>query len=162
RAGVIAAEEPGRGQQREVLQPGDLPDLLDVPGLLLHPVVDAEGVAAGGGATAGHRVVEPVGFHHVGPGYAQHFPLTPHTLPPPARGTWAAAARMAVFASAGPRAAVPGGRMLGKRRWPAGDGASAAAAICSRLTCLRDQVTWSAWSRARHATSAGDICRARC
>ena len=39
------AEEPGRGQQRQVLQPGDLPDLLDVAGLLLRAVVDPERVA---------------------------------------------------------------------------------------------------------------------
>ena len=78
--GIIVAEEPGRGQEREVLQPGDLPDLLDVPGQLLHAVVDAERVAAGGGAAAGHRVVEPVGRYQVGPGHAQHLPLAPHKL----------------------------------------------------------------------------------
>ena len=38
----IVAEEPGRGQQREVLQPGDLPDLLDVADLLLGSLVDPE------------------------------------------------------------------------------------------------------------------------
>ena len=45
RVRLVAGQEPGGGQQREVLQPGDLPDLLDVAGLLLRAVVDPEAVA---------------------------------------------------------------------------------------------------------------------
>src|SRR5262245_37231167 len=77
---LVVCEEPGGSQQREVLQPGDLPDLLDVAGLLLRAVVDAEGVAVRRRPAAGHRVEEPVGRHEVGPGYAEDLPLTPQQL----------------------------------------------------------------------------------
>ncbi len=73
---LVAGEEPGRGQQREVLQAGDLPDLLDVADLLLRAVIDAEGVAVRSGPAAGHRIAEPVGPLQVGPDDAQDLPLT--------------------------------------------------------------------------------------
>src|SRR5215831_3958478 len=84
---------------------------------------------------------------------------TPSTSHLPRRSL-AAEARIAALAPAGTRAAALGGRVLGKPLWPGGDSPGVTAAICSRLTCRRDHATWSAWSRARHATSAGDICRA--
>ena len=83
RVRLVAGEEPGRGQQREVLQPGDLPDLLDVAGLLLRAVVDPEGVAVRIGPAPGHRIAEPVGLDQVGPVDAQHLPFT---LQQPVRG----------------------------------------------------------------------------
>ena len=67
RVPLVAAQRPGRGQQREVLQAGDLPDLLDVADLLLGAVIDPEGIAVRGGPATGHGIAEPVGPHHVGP-----------------------------------------------------------------------------------------------
>ena len=74
------AEEPGRGQQRQVLQPRDLPDLLDVPGLRLRAVVDAEGVTVGEGPAAGYGIMEPVRQEHVRPDGAQHLPFSGQQL----------------------------------------------------------------------------------
>ena len=53
--------DPLTSQERQVLQPRDFPDLLDVAGLLLRAVIDPEGVAVCRGSAAGHRVKEPVG-----------------------------------------------------------------------------------------------------
>ena len=47
RVPLVAAEEPRRRQQSQVVQPGHFPDLLDVPGLRFGSVVDPEGVPAG-------------------------------------------------------------------------------------------------------------------
>ena len=66
-----------------MLQPRDLPDLLDVARLLRRPVVDPEGVAVRVGAATGDRIGEPVGLHQVGPLDAEHVPLT---LQQPIRG----------------------------------------------------------------------------
>ena len=68
---LVLAQVPGGGQQGQVLQPGDLPDLLDVADLFLGPVVDAEGVPVGFGAAPGHRVQEPVRLDQVGPQHAE-------------------------------------------------------------------------------------------
>ena len=73
---LVVGQEPGRGQQREVLQAGDFPDLLDVAGLLLGTMIDPEGALVLGGPAAGNRIVEPVGPDKIGPGNAQYLPLT--------------------------------------------------------------------------------------
>ena len=80
---LVLAQEPGGGQQREVLQPGELPDLLDVTDLLLRAVVDAERVPIRVGPPAGHRVAEPVGPLQVGAEHPQGLPLPPQQ---PVRG----------------------------------------------------------------------------
>ncbi len=72
---IVPGEVPGHGEQREMLQPGDLPDLLDVARLLLGAVVDAERVPVGRGAPAGHRISEPVRADQVGPLDAEDLPL---------------------------------------------------------------------------------------
>ena len=76
--GVVASKEPGRGQEREVLQAGNLPDLLDVADAGFRALVDPERVAIRRRPVPGDRIVEPVGRHQVGPGDAQHLPLPPH------------------------------------------------------------------------------------
>ena len=131
---LVMAEEPGGGQQREVLQAGDLPDLLDVAGLLLRAVIDAEGVAVGSGPAAGHRIAEPVGPHHVGPDDAQDLPLAPQQ---PVRGLEDGLPGLRGHPRGGARR-QDGGE---PRRSPGG--AAAAAASCSRLTCRRDQAARS-------------------
>ena len=77
RVAVVVAQRPGAGQQREMLQPGDLPDLLDVAGLLFRAMVDAECIAIRVGPAAGHRVTEPVGPVQIGAEYPQGLPLPP-------------------------------------------------------------------------------------
>ena len=117
-----------------MLQPGDLPDLLDVAGLLLRAVVDAERVAVGRGPAAGHRVVEPVGLHQVGPGDAQHLPLTPQQL---------------VRGRQDGRPGLRGHPRGGIRRQDGGEPALAAPVAAAsggrqsapRLTCRRDQAS---------------------
>ena len=145
---LLAGQEPGGGQQREVLQPGDLPDLLDVAGLLLRAVVDPEAVAAGIGAAPGHRIGEPVGLDQVGPGRRPAPPTRPSAAGPRRRarppGPARAPARRCPAGSTAPNLAHAGRRRAGQR--PA-----------RGRTCRRVQAAWSAWSRARQATSAGDI-----
>ena len=87
---LVLGEEPGGGQQREVLQPGELPDLLDVTDLLLCAVIDAERVLIRVGPSAGHRVAEPVGPLQVGAEHPQGFPLTLLAAGPrpPAPASW--------------------------------------------------------------------------
>ena len=75
RVNVIAAEEPGRGEQREVVQPGDFPYLLDIAGLLLRAMVDPERVPISRRPQAGHGVEEPVRGHHVVAVQAEHVPV---------------------------------------------------------------------------------------
>src|SRR5260370_22729607 len=53
---LFMGEKPGISQKREMLQPGDLPDLLDVADLLLRAVIDTEGVTFWSGPAACHRV----------------------------------------------------------------------------------------------------------
>ena len=149
---LVMGEEPGGGQQREVLQPGDLPDLLDVADLLLRAVIDAEGVTVGSGPAAGHRVAEPVGLHQVGPDDAQDFPFAAHQ---PVR----AGQNGGLGLRRDTRGGVPAARRRRTSRSPAGGGASAPS--CPGLTCRRDHSACSTWSRARQATSAGDIAAAR-
>src|SRR5215472_9115857 len=72
---LVAAEEPGRGKQRQMLQPRQFPDLLDVSRLVLRPVIDPEGVPRIRRTTAGNRVQEPVRRPYVGPENAEYFPL---------------------------------------------------------------------------------------
>ena len=78
RVRLVTAQEPGRGQQREVLQAGDFPDLLDVADLLFRTLVDPERVTVRRGPAAGHRVAEPVGRHQVGPRDAEDLPFAAH------------------------------------------------------------------------------------
>ena len=144
---------PGGGQQREVLQAGDLPDLLDVADLLLRAVVDPERVAVRVGPAAGHRVAEPVGLLQVGPDHARA-PPTHRAAAGPRRQ------RPPFLASSGHPAAVPGGSTAANRRSPGWAGRRPRAS-CRRVTCRGDQASRSTWSRARQATSAGDIRAAR-
>ena len=59
-----------------MLQPGDLPDLLDVSDLLLRAVIDAEGVSIRRVPAACHGVTEPIWKHQVSSAQAQHVPFT--------------------------------------------------------------------------------------
>ena len=68
-------EEPGGGQQRQVLEAVEFPDLLHVAGLFLGTLVDLERVHVRCGPAARHRVVEPVGLLHVGPDDAEQLPF---------------------------------------------------------------------------------------
>src|SRR5579859_6566957 len=72
---LVMGERPGSGEQREVLQPGEFPDLLDVADLLFRAVIDPEGMAVLNGPTARHRVEEPVRLYQVRPDDAQDFPF---------------------------------------------------------------------------------------
>jgi hypothetical protein len=57
---LVLGKPPGRGQHCDVMMPGHFPDLLDVAGFRLIPVMDAEGQLTIGGATSRHRIMEPV------------------------------------------------------------------------------------------------------
>ena len=72
---VVTSQQPGGRQHREMLHARDFPDLLHVAALLFRAVVDPEGVTAGIGPAASHRVAEPVGLDHVRPYDAQNLPL---------------------------------------------------------------------------------------
>ena len=109
---LFVGKKPGIGQQREVLQPGDLPDLLDVADLLLRAVIDTEGITVRSGPATCHRVAKPVGAHQIGPN-------TPSTSHSP-RISRSALSRTAALASSGTRSAVPGGKTAANLRSPAG------------------------------------------
>src|SRR5580693_4295731 len=72
---LVMGEKPGRGEQSEVLQPGEFPDLLDVADLIFRAVIDPEGMAVLNGPTACHRIEEPVRPYQVRPDDAQDFPF---------------------------------------------------------------------------------------
>ncbi len=84
--------------------------------------------------------------------------VTPSTSHSPLMSR-SAAASTAALASAGTWPAASGGSTAVKRRSPAGG--DTCAGRSSGRTCRRDQASRTAWSRARQATSAGDIRAAR-
>ena len=98
---LVLGEEPGGGQQRQVLQPGELPDLLDVADLLLRAVVDTERVLI----RADRR---PVTGSRNQSGSSRSVRITPRVSHSP-RSSRSAAASTSFLASSGTRAAVPGG-----------------------------------------------------
>ena len=111
RVSLVMAEEPGRGQQREVLQPGELPYLLDVADLLLGAVIDAERVAVRertGGRSPGR------GTSQAGPGRSGRRPGPPIHRP-------SAAPRCPEWPPGPPpgtRSAVSGGKTAANLRSP--------------------------------------------
>ncbi len=118
RVPVVPGEVPGGCQQRQVLQPGDLPDLLDVAGLRLRAMVDPERVTVRGRPAAGHRVAEPVGLYQVGPADPEHLPLAPHEL---------------VSGRQHGRPGIPGHALGGIRRQDGGEPARARLGLRSQL-----------------------------
>src|SRR5262249_26099684 len=75
RVRVIVAEVPRGREERQMLQPREFPDLLDVPCLLFRAMVDPECVPVARRATAGDWIKKPVRRDQVGPADAEHVPL---------------------------------------------------------------------------------------
>ena len=148
--GLVAGEEPRRGQQREVLQAGDLPDLLDVAGLLLRAVVDPERVAL----RLGTRARSPGrGTSRARPGRSG-----PRRAPPTARPASCCGrrgdGRRALGRAPAPR--CPRGRTAVKS-CSAGSGRGGRGELAAGGPAGATRPRRRAWSRARQATSAGDI-----
>ncbi len=82
RLGVAAvlAREPGGGQQGEVMQPRQLPDLLDIAGFRLGSMVDAEGVLLLRCSQPGDRIEEPIGPDDVGSHHSEDLPASGEQL----------------------------------------------------------------------------------
>ena len=149
---LVTGEEPGGGQQREVLQPGDLPDLLDVADLLL-PSGDRSGRRSGPDRTGGPSPGR--GTSRAGPYRSATTPRTSHSpLEQPLR------------AGQDGRPGLAGNPRGGARRQDGGEPAVAA----RRRGVGRESVPGSPAGRTTPpgapghacamATSAGDIRRA--
>src|SRR5688572_7968093 len=71
---LLLRQPPCARQNGQVMVPGHLPDLLNVAGLRLVAMMDAEGEPVVRRTTPSHRIVEPVRIRAIGPLASQHSP----------------------------------------------------------------------------------------